>query len=180
MEFPKTIIYVRSYKDCIDIYMQLKVKMGPNFFDPPSYPNLVGFRLVDMFTRVLTPEKKEEVLASFSQKDGKLRLLIATTAFGMGIDCSDIRRIIHWGMPSTLEEYVQETGRSGRDGNPSEAILYRRKGLRQASLESLKYETNTTVCRRRLLFNDFIMYSESDVSVTGCACCDICHMQCKI
>ena len=45
-------------------------------------------------------------------------------SFGMGINCPDIRRIIHWGTPTTLEEYVQETGRVGRDGIPSLAIIY--------------------------------------------------------
>jgi len=80
------------------------------FTELPGYPNLSGFRLVDMFTAVLKTEKKEEVLESFAKSGGKLHLIIATTAFGMGIDCPDIRRIVHWGMPSTLEEYVQETG----------------------------------------------------------------------
>lgn len=175
IKLPKTIVYVRTYKDCIDTYMQLKKILGPAFTEPPSYPNIVGFRLVDMFTRVLTPAKKDEVLASFSKKDGKLRLLIATTAFGMGIDCSDIRRIIHWGMPATLEEYVQETGRAGRDGKPSEAILYPGKGSKHASPESLRYESNVSVCRRRLLYQGFVMYSDSDVCVT---CCDICKIKC--
>ena len=54
----------------------------------------------------MTAEKKEEVLRLFN---GKLRIVIATTAFGLGIDCPDIRRIIHWGSPRTLEEYAQET-----------------------------------------------------------------------
>ena len=177
MSFPKTIIYVRTYKDCIDIYMQLKQKLGFGFTEPPAYPNVVGFRLVDMYTRVLTADKKDEVLACFSQKDGKLRIVIATTAFGMGVDCPDIRRIIHWGMPATLEEYVQETGRSGRDGEPSEAILYRGKGPRNATVEALKYESNMSICRRKLLFQNFLMYSESDVCVGDRSCCDVCDRQ---
>lgn len=77
-----------------------------------------------MYTRVLTAEKKEEVLCTFSKSDTTLRLVIATSAFGMGVDCPDIRTVIHWGLPSTLEEYFQETGRSGRDGYPATAILY--------------------------------------------------------
>ena len=66
---------------------------------------------MDKFTRVSTKQKKEEVVHSFSEVDGTLRIVIATTAFGMGIDCPDIRCIIHWGVPSNKEEYVQETGR---------------------------------------------------------------------
>ena len=68
-----------------------------------------------MFTAVQTKQQKKEVLKLFSQKDGKLRMILATTAFGMGMDCPDVRRIICWGLPSTVEEYVQEIGWSGRD-----------------------------------------------------------------
>lgn len=77
--------------------------------------------------------KKEEVLKLFSECNGKLRLIIATTAFGMGIDCPDIRRIIHWGTPATLEEYVQETRRSGRDGEPATATFYLGVGRKNAT-----------------------------------------------
>ena len=69
--------------------------------------------------------------------DSKICLIIATTAFGMGINCQSIARIIHWGLPSNTEEYVQETGRAGRDGSDAEAILYRGKTGRHAS-ESMK------------------------------------------
>ena len=96
----------------------------------------------------------------------------------MGVDCPDIHRIIHWGMPSTLEEYVQETGRAGRDGGPSEAIVYQGKGPRNAIVEAVNYESNSSTCRRRLLFQNFLMYSESDMCVTGSFCCDICEIQC--
>ena len=146
--------------------MQLKRKLGSYFIHTPAYPNLVGFRLVDMYTRVLTSDKKEEVLTTFTNKDEFLLLVIAATALRMGVDCSDIRRIIHWEMPCTLKEYIQETGRSGRDVLPSEAILYRGQRSRYASTEAANYELNTSTCRHRLLNKECLMYSESDM----CCC----------
>ena len=119
---------MRSYKDCSTcIYVMLKWKLGKHLTDPPGYPNLSSFRLVNMYTRVLTADKKAEVLDIFSKVNGKICLIIATTAYMMGIDCPDIRRIIHWSCLSTIEEYVQETGRADRDGAPSVAILYTAK-----------------------------------------------------
>lgn len=108
-----------------------------------------------MFSRVLTTEKKEQVLSTFCDKDSILQLVIATSAFGLGVDCPDIRRIIHWGLPTTIEEYVQEAGRAGRDGNCAEAILYEGKvGVHYTKLMK-EYVANNKVCRRRFLFKFF-------------------------
>ncbi len=87
--------------------------------------------------------------------------VIATTAFGMGIDCPNMRRIIHWGLPTTVEEYVQETGHSGRDGESAVGLLYKGVGGRKATSKIKAYVDNETKCRRRLLFQDFLLFSES-------------------
>ncbi len=69
----------------------------------------------------LDAETRERVQTAF--QSGQLEVVVATIAFGMGIDKSDIRTIIHAGLPGTLEGYYQEIGRAGRDGAPSRTFL---------------------------------------------------------
>jgi RecQ family ATP-dependent DNA helicase len=69
----------------------------------------------------LDAEKREQVQAAFQA--GGLEVVVATIAFGMGIDKADIRTVIHAGLPATLEGYYQEIGRAGRDGAPSRTFL---------------------------------------------------------
>ena len=178
-EFPKTILYIRTYSNCIEMYTAIRTKLGTGFTEPPGYPNISGHRIIEMYTRVLTGGKKEEVMANFAKLDGVLRVVLATTAFGMRVDIPDIHQIIHWGLPSTMEEYVQETGRCGRDGKRPFAIAYMGNKVKNASHLIKQYETNNSLCRRRLLFRGFLMYSENCIQVKGCKCCDVCGMSCE-
>ena len=124
-----------------------------------------------MYTRVLPAEKKSGA-SDFSLADGKLCLVIATTAFGMGVDCQDISRVMHYGAPSTLEEYIQKMGCAGRNGKPARGELYVKGRKKYITYDMKRYIENFSECRRKLLFQYFLMYSES-MDPLECACCDM-------
>ncbi len=145
IDYPKTVVFCQKYKDCSDLYLTIRNKLGRDFTHPQDYPDVHQFRLVDMYTRVSTIPMREKVLSTFTMPGSTLRLLIATTAFGMGVDCRDIRCIVHWGVPSDVEQYVQETGRAGRDGLQAHAVLHQGKIGRHAREGMKKYVDNNSI-----------------------------------
>ena len=177
VEYPKTIIFFRQYTDCALMYHVLQDKLGKHITFPPGYPVLQEFRVIDMYTRASTAQMKEKVLKSFCDTKGKLRIVLATTAFGMGVDCSDVRVIFHWGPPTSLEQYSQESGRAGRDNLPSKAILLFGKPGHYIDKEMKAYAENKTSCRRQMMFKNFLFY-EPFSSTQNDHCCDICIGYC--
>ena len=130
-----------------------------------------------MFTSCTDDDVKKQILHSFSVPS-KLRIVIATSSFGMGIDCPDIREIVHLGAPADLETYIQETGRGGRDGNITFAkLLTVNRQNRFCEQSMLGYQKNTSMCRRDLLFRDTDHYEHMDMG-KKCLCCDICAVTC--
>lgn len=174
LEYPKTIVFCRNYGDCTSLYYTIMEKLGRNATNPPGnrYSSLVEYRYITMYTSAATVEMKEKVMSLFSG-ESSMRLIIATTAFSMGVDCPDVRQIIHWGASCSLEQYAQEIGRAGRDSQASKAILIKTKYSRFTEASMRNYVENTETCRRAELYKSFIMY-EHDSSVDHNECCDIC------
>jgi len=102
---------------------------------------------------------------------GQVRVIVATSAFGMGIDKPDVRQVIHWGPSPTLEAYYQEAGRAGRDDRPSECLmLWRDEDLTWANVApAMRAYVQNARCRRRTLLDYF------GERLTSCSGCDVCR-----
>lgn len=185
-QMEKTVVFCRSLQNSATIFATIKKMLGTYITDPPGamYNGTLQFRLVEIFTSVSTTEMREAVLKEFCKINSTMRLLVATTAFGMGVDCPDIAKIINWGCPNTLEELVQETGRGGRDGRQVQAILYPTRFGKKVTSAMKSYQKNTEICRRRVLFENFLfndIQNKEPVTeiVKGCHCCDLCTKVCS-
>ena len=102
-------------------------------------------------------------------------MVIATVAFGMGVDCSNIRQVVHIGMPDGICSYIQETGRVRRDSKPSMATLLKTKMDHQVDDDIKEYVANSSICRRDALFGNMDNHTPLTFDVK-CLCCDVCHV----
>ncbi len=131
----------------------------------------------------LTAERRAKVQSDFIRD--KTLIVCATIAFGMGIDKSNVRWVIHYTMPKNLENYYQEIGRAGRDGTSADTLLFYsyndyltlkdmisgngNADIQLAKLDRMKEYAESLACRRRILLNYF-----SEDHGEDCGNCDVC------
>ncbi len=165
------IIYCQSRKTVEDIAGRLQAK---------------GFRALP-YHAGLTSEVRSKNQERFIHDDAEI--IVATIAFGMGIDKPNVRYVIHYDLPKSIEGYYQETGRAGRDGLKSECILFfsyadkfklehfieqktdeKEKQSAYRQLREIINYCESNVCRRRVL----LAYFGEDFDKPRCGNCDIC------
>ena len=107
------------YNSSTTVYFYFKNCLGKDISEPPGFFNHPELRLVDMFTACTHPEVKNVILKQFHLQDSSLRIIVATIAFGMGLDCPNVHHndIIHWRRHQTRR-------RAGREGLPATAKLF--------------------------------------------------------
>ena len=150
----RTIIYCQTIKQCGLIYSTLRAMLGKKIFLDETGDNPRD-AIMEMLHSCIPEANKAAISQSFQVKNSSLRVLVATIAFGVGVDCKGVYRVIHFGPSKNIEAYIQETGRAGRNGKQSVALVVYQGILLTHVEKDMKRYVKTDECRRKALLKYF-------------------------
>ena len=184
---PRVIVYCKSLNLCADLYAHFMAELGDDAYFPAhsQTEKIIANRLIGMFHSRTTDNNKDLLLKSLTIPDGKVRIVFATSALGMGIHMTDVNTIVHYGAPSSIDDYFQSSGRGGRSGSEARSIVFwiphdcplrkNPKTTRDNEVVSVRNYLENATCRRSWLLKYFDPFLTSNV--TPAHCCDICAKQ---
>lgn len=126
------IVFCFSHRDCCKVYEYFKRELGKQMY----HQDTKEIR-VDIYIKVTSSSCKKAILKSFAERAGCLGIIIASVAFGMGLNCPGVRQVIRFRSTASLSSYVQESGRAGRNNQASQVILFysaKEFGVRKAKI----------------------------------------------
>ena len=179
LDFPLTIIYgnLQVIGEC---FLFASNVMGPLQYEPLGSSKHSVNRLFTQFHAQYPERERERIIQDLVSGHSKLRLLFVTVAFGIGVDVQNIRRIVHIGVPRTIEEYFQEAGRCGRDGLPASSTIYY-NSYDIASSRNVSPDMKELViaekCKREIILNYF-GYDLPQRTEAEHTCCDFHQHKC--
>ena len=176
----RVVVFCRSLHTCASLYKLFAINLREESYDPIGSEPDISKRMFAMYHSKIDVYDKEQILKSLRDEKGVCRVLFSTIAFGMGVNISNIRYVIHYGPSNDVDDYVQEAGRAGRDNLLSHAILYKYPYclLGHASKTMKAYVKLENGCRRRFLLQQFTSGVVTDHDPKH-LCCDLCAMDCK-
>ena len=179
LDFPLTVVY-GNLETIAECFLYTSNLMGPMQYEPVGSSKGAVDRLFTQFHAQYLERMRERIVQDLVRGSSKLRLLFVTVAFGIGVDINNIRRIIHIGVPHTIEEYFQEVGRCGRDGLPASSVLYYNsydlassRNISPHMVELVKAEK----CKRGVILNYF-GYELPKRTGPEHTCCDFHQQRC--
>lgn len=178
----KVMVFCRRKEDMKELFELFSQSLGPKAYVRPqgTEPMDDRTRLFAMYHKKTHDLVKRTIETEFCKENGSVRVVFCTIAFGMGINVKGGNVVMHLGPSSGVDDYLQESGRVGRNNESAHAILLRYKGCtrsRNITKEMKQYTKNETVCRRTLLLKSFTASPTQNKILH--TCCDICADQCK-
>lgn len=175
----KRIVFCSSYSLCAVIFKTIVCELASL-----NCLHIEGQSTCNIFTSSTDGNQKDLILSQFTTTSSCLKVIVATSAFGLGLDAPDVSEVIHWGPPRTIEQYVQETGRCGRDGRNAKVILYKEgsdfTGFSSIDEDMKAYcNLENTSCRRNKLMETFDPSGYVKKPQILHDCCDNCQIRCQ-
>jgi len=172
----KSLVFNRRIKYLTETYEMLDEELREQGHDGDEGDD--RSRIFEMYHLKTDDDVKNNVLCRFNNEGGNLRLVLCSTSFSMGLDVPDVGNVFHYGPPNDTDDFLQETGRAGRNGEESHSVILMHKcALCGAYTTTLMKEyVRTKLCRRKVLLSAYMEAHSS--RKPGHMCCDNCAAIC--